>query len=118
MRRVTIFGGALLFSGLIAAPQAQRPLTYPAARQVPQVDVYHGREIRDPYRWLEDGQSPETAAWVDAQNALTDRHLATVPSRSAIQARVLALSSYSRVMGLRGGSAMQAGTTTFFRRLE
>lgn len=118
MRRVTSLGGALLFCTLIAAPAAQRSFTYPATRQVAQVDVYHGQQVRDPYRWLEDLQSAETLAWVEAQNAFTDQHLATVAARPALQARLRALSSYSRVMGPPGGSAIQAGTATFFRRLE
>ena len=118
MRRVTGLCGALLFCTLIATPAAQRSFTYPATRQVEQVDVYHGQQIRDPYRWLEDLQSPETLAWVEAQNALTDQHLAAVGARPALQARIRALSSYSRVMGARGPGATQAGTATFFRRLD
>ncbi len=46
------------------------------------MDHLHGREIADPYRWLEDPDSPDTAAWVAAQNAVTEAYLAALPGRS------------------------------------
>src|SRR5215471_1699192 len=62
-------------------------LEYPAARQGNQIDDYHGVKIRDPYRWLEDTNSPETAAWVNAENKLTFRYLDAIPARERIRAR-------------------------------
>ena len=47
------------------------PLTYPITRKTDQVDDYHGTLVADPYRWLEDDRSDETARWVAAQNAVT-----------------------------------------------
>ncbi len=64
-----------------AAPTAAAPLTYPATRKVEQSDNYHGTIVQDPYRWLEDDNSPETKAWVMAQNAVTDRFLQSMPQR-------------------------------------
>ena len=52
------------------------PKDYPAARRGETVDELHGVKVADPYRWLEDEQSPETQAWVDAQNDLTQSTLA------------------------------------------
>ena len=43
-------------------------MNYPDARNDDQVDDYHGIEVADPYRWLEDDNSAETLAWVQAQN--------------------------------------------------
>ena len=50
-----------------------------------------GTEIIDPYRWLEDQNSPETRAWIDAQNAYSDGMLAKLPGREAIRQQVSAL---------------------------
>ena len=55
------------------------------------VEVLHGTTVHDPYRWLEDGGSEETAAWVAAQNERTRAVLDALPSRPALHARLLAL---------------------------
>jgi prolyl oligopeptidase len=55
------------------------------------VEVLHGTEVHDPYRWLEDGESEETAAWVAAQNARTRAVLDALPARPALHARLLEL---------------------------
>ena len=65
--------------------------TYPAARVVDAVETLHGEAIPDPYRWLENGESAETRAWTEAQNALTERYLAVVPGRAAIRGRLESL---------------------------
>ncbi len=46
-------------------------LQYPDVPAVDQVDDYHGTPIADPYRWLENANSPETKAWIESQNQLT-----------------------------------------------
>jgi prolyl oligopeptidase len=55
---------------------------YPVSHRDNVVDVLHGHPVTDPYRWLEDPDSAETAAWVEQQNAVTDRYLASLPDRS------------------------------------
>lgn len=57
----------------------------------PVTDVYHGRVIVDPYRWLEDDTSAETQAWVDAQNAYTRSILDRGPERARIRSRLAEL---------------------------
>jgi prolyl oligopeptidase len=52
------------------------------------VEVLHGVPVADPYRWLEDGDSPEARAWVEAQNAFTRSVLDNLPQRPAIHARL------------------------------
>lgn len=51
-------------------------------------DILHGETIADPYRWLEDGDAPETRLWTERQNALTEAYLAAVPGRKRIQNRL------------------------------
>lgn len=61
---------------------------YPFSRTDSVVDILHGERIPDPYRWLEDGDSPETQAWTSAQNAATRAYLEAAPSRDAIRRRL------------------------------
>jgi len=55
-------------------------LDYPQTRKVDHVDTYHGVRVPDPYRWLEDDNSAETAAWVEAQNKVTFGYLERIPT--------------------------------------
>jgi prolyl oligopeptidase len=61
---------------------------YPPTRTVDAVEVLHGETIPDPYRWLEDGADPDTRAWTERQNALTEDWLAQVPARDAVRRRL------------------------------
>jgi len=74
---------------------AEYPPEYPPARQADVVDDYHGVAVADPYRWLEDAGSPETQAWVTAQNALT-RRLLDSPERDRLRIRLEALYNFPR----------------------
>ncbi len=69
---------------------------YPPARRSEQVDDYHGTSIGDPYRWLEDVDSPETRAWIEAESALTERVLSAMPEREAIRLRLTEIWDYER----------------------
>ncbi|MGD9890002.1 MAG: prolyl oligopeptidase family protein [Dehalococcoidia bacterium] len=60
------------------------------------VDDYHGTNVADPYRWLEDPDSPETRAWIEEQNATTFAYLDGIPSRPAIKERLTRLWNYER----------------------
>lgn len=70
-------------------------MKYPAARQSNTVDNYHGTLVPDPYRWLEDPDSPETLGWVEAQNERT-RSLVDGPKRDALVARLTELYNFPR----------------------
>ena len=72
------------------------PVEYPETRTVDQVDDYFGVQVPDPYRWLEDLDGEETAAWVAAQNAVAEPFLAALPGREAIEKRLLAIWDYER----------------------
>ena len=86
-------------------------MTYPQTKKVDHVDTYHGVSVPDPYRWLEDDRSPETAAWVEAQNAVTFAHLETIPFRVALTARLEQLFDYPKF-----SEPFRRGTTYFFSK--
>src|ERR1700753_3844569 len=69
---------------------------YPPTRKDDQVDDYHGTQIADPYRWLEDDRSPETEAWVKAQNQVTQQYLSQIPYRAQLQQRLQELYNYPK----------------------
>ena len=71
-------------------------LTYPTTAKLDQTDDYHGTKISDPYRWLEDDNSAETKAWVEAQNKVTFGYLEKIPQRAAIKQRITKLWNYER----------------------
>jgi prolyl oligopeptidase len=75
---------------------AAQTLTYPQARRGDQVDDYHGTKVADPYRWLEDTDSAETHAWVEAENKLTFGYLDQIPYRQTIHGRLTKLWNYER----------------------
>ncbi|MDX2031982.1 MAG: S9 family peptidase, partial [Blastocatellia bacterium] len=72
-------------------------LQYPVTKKVEHVDTYHGTKIPDPYRWLEDDNSSETAAWVEAQNKVTYAWLEKIPYRSRIKERLEQLYNYPKI---------------------
>ena len=74
----------LMVAGVYAQQAAPR-LEYPQTRKVDHVDTYHGTAVPDPYRWLEDDNSAETAAWVEAQNKVTFAYLERIPYRAAAE---------------------------------
>ncbi len=82
---------------LVATPLSAADHVYPAAPRGDQVDVYHGTRVADPYRWLEDLDSPQTAAWVAAQNKLAFGFLESLPQRAKFQSRLTALWNYERI---------------------
>lgn len=75
---------------------ATNHLNYPITRKDSQIDDYQGIEIADPYRWLENPDSPETKAWVEAQNKLSFGYLNQIPAREKIQKRLTKLWDYEK----------------------
>lgn len=72
-------------------------LNYPETKKTDVVDTYFGVEVPDPYRWLEDDMSDETADWVRAQNEVTFDYLEQIPYRSRIKERLEKLWNYERI---------------------
>src|SRR5438309_9507955 len=90
--------GGLFLTGMFtsAVPAPAQTLQYPAARKSDVVDDYHGTRVPDPYRWLEDPDSPESRTWIEAQNRLTAAYLAEIPARAAIRQRLTQLWNYPK----------------------
>lgn len=75
----------------------QSAIKYPATKKTDKVDLYFGNSIPDPFRWLEDDRSAETADWVKEQNKVTFDYLAAIPFRNTIKARMEKLWNYEKV---------------------
>ena len=69
---------------------------YPVTQKVNVVDDYFGIKIADPYRWLENDTSVETAAWVKAENAVTNEYLSKIPFREKIRERLTKMWNFPR----------------------
>ena len=80
----------LLFLALAPAVFGE-PLAYPETRREAVRETLHEVEITDHYRWLEDDNSKETAAWVKAQNKVTFDFLDAIPARERIAKRLTEL---------------------------
>jgi prolyl oligopeptidase len=79
-----------------ALGQNSGALAYPQTKKGDFVEELHGVKVADPYRWLEDLDSTETAAWVKAQNDVTSAYLQAIPAREKIQARLTHLWDFER----------------------
>lgn len=84
-------------------------LTYPDTRKDETVDTYFDEEVADPYRWLEDDRSDETAAWVKEQNKVTSDYLDQIPYRKDLKKQLSDIWNYEKV-----GAPFQEGNYTYF----
>ncbi len=92
---VAAIAAAALFTGCNDMKNIKhRP--YPVAERGEVVDDYFGTKVPDPYRWLEDDNSEATAAWVEAENAVTFDYLSQIPFRDAIRQRLTELWNYPK----------------------
>ncbi len=83
-------GLSVLFLGFslgCSAPEAPPPVT----KRIEVRETLHGVEYVDPYRWLEDQESPETRQWIDEQNAYAERIVGETETRARLRARLQAL---------------------------
>lgn len=94
-----------------ATSEAAIAVSYPETQQGDIVETLHGVEVPDPYRWLEDLDSPQTEAWVEAQNEVTFGYLEGLPGRDALQARLTELWDYPKY-----GVPFEEGGLYFFQR--
>jgi len=88
---------------------AQINVNYPITKKGNVVDTYFGSNIADPYRWLEDDRSDETASWVSAQNKVTFDYLEQIPYRDSLKQRLTDIWNYEKV-----GAPFVEGAYTYF----
>ncbi|MBL0343468.1 MAG: S9 family peptidase [Bacteroidetes bacterium] len=81
-----------IYSNLVSG----QPFNYPDSRKSEQRDSYHGTIVEDPYRWLEDDHSAETAEWVQNQNTVTFNYLKGISFRDKLKTRLTSLWNYPR----------------------
>ncbi len=107
MKKITLLISVLLLYS--CATTSNNLLNYPITFQGTVVDNYFGTEVADPYRWLEDDLSEETAQWVEAQNKVTFSYLDQIPFRDKIKQRLEKLWNYEKV-----GSPTKHGDYYYF----
>ena len=97
--------------GSFGQSQKGNALQYPQTKKGETVDVYFDTKVADPYRWLEDDKSTETAAWVKAQNEVTYGYLSKIPFREALKARMEKLWNYEKI-----GAPSKEGNYTYYSK--
>jgi prolyl oligopeptidase len=110
---IRFFAAGILLTAMStnARPTQAQTLQYPSARKGDVVDDYHGTKVADPYRWLEDPDSPESRSWIEAENRLTNAYLADIPARAALRDRLTKLWNYPKF----GSPFRKAGHYFFFK---
>ena len=93
MKKLILMTMALIASTAVSA----QGLQYPKAAKDGTVDEYFGTKVADPYRWLENDTSAQTAAWVEAENKVTNAYLAKIPFRQKLLKRLTELSNYEKI---------------------
>ena len=92
----SVLAGFLAVPLVSVAADPGKPLVYPEARKGDFVGVYHGAVVPDPYRWLEDPDSSESRAWIEAENKVTYGYLNQIPEREKIRKRLTELWDYEK----------------------
>lgn len=89
----------------------QTAIKYPKTTKAETIDTYFGTNVPDPYRWLEDDKSAETAAWVKAQNEVTYGYLSKIPYRDVLKNRLEKLWNYEKI-----GAPFKEGNYTYYTK--
>ena len=88
---------ALSALALITTTMTAQNITYPKAPQDGTIDTYFGVKVADPFRPLEDDRSPATAAWVEAENQVTNAYLSKIPFRAKLLKRLKEVADFEKV---------------------
>ncbi len=101
----------IFMSNTLAQNLSNMPIRYPQTQKCDTVDHYFGTAVPDPYRWLEDDYSEQTANWVKAQNKLTQNYLAQIPYRQQMKKHLMEIMNYPKE-----GAPWKKGDRYFFYR--
>jgi prolyl oligopeptidase len=96
---------------IVSFGQNQKPIQYPEIKKGDTVDQYFDAKVADPYRWLEDDRSTETAAWVKAENKVTYGYLDQIPFRDVLKNRMEKLWNYEKI-----GAPSKEGNFTYYSK--
>lgn len=94
-----LFAATLFIPSILMAqlnPESRFKGSYPITEKTNQQDLFFGTQVADPYRWLEDDRSAQTADWVKKQNEVTNEYLSRIPFRDAIKTRLTTLWNYEK----------------------
>jgi len=100
MKPMSLLFAVVFIAMLISCSQPPKPeviSNYPVSAKVDTVETYFGVEVPDPYRWLENDTSSQTATWVDEQIDVTTKYLNSIPYRSSIRTRLEEVYDYERL---------------------
>jgi prolyl oligopeptidase len=110
MKNILILLIAMIVVSACNGP-AKEKIKYPVSRKTDVKDNYFGTEVPDPYRWMEDDRSEETAAWVAEQNKVTFGYLSAIPYRNEIKTRLEKIWNYEKY-----NAPFKKGEYTYFSK--
>ena len=114
MSRFTLYLALLISNSIFAKNnKAGNALSYPVTNKISHSDTYFGTTVEDPYQWLENDTSAETAAWVAAENKVTFDYLSKIPYREVIRKRFNELYNYTKI-----SLPQYSGDYIFFKKKE
>lgn len=94
--QLILFTLIAIFIGELHAQKTNLPVKYPETSKGKTIDHYFGKDVPDPYRWLEDDRSEETESWVKSQNKVTQAYMNHIPYRDQIKERMIQLWNYEK----------------------
>lgn len=98
MKKIAVVGISIgMLVGLTQCSHKMAKIEYPEAKMGSDTDVYFGTKVADPYRWMENDTTAEVAAWVKAQNEITQQYLQQIPFRDKLKKRLTELSNYEKI---------------------
>ena len=112
MKKLTLC--ALTIATIMACKTEEKPkeamaVTYPETKRIDSTRTYFGTDVKDDFGWLEDDRSPDTEAWVEAQNEVTYNYLDQIPYRETLKERLEKLWNYEKV-----GAPFKRGENTYY----